>query len=581
MSGRESSRFSVDLKRLREQLLPGLRELYSDRAEECANKVLSRIRSRFGTTFRRHGQGFDERDAILITYADQVAEPENRPLQALGRFFEDHRLSDCLSTVHLLPFFPYSSDDGFSVIDYRAVDPDLGTWEDIKALGTHFSIMCDLVLNHVSRESDWFAGFLKDDPTYRDYFIAIDPDTDVSTVTRPRKSPLLTPVQTARGVRYVWTTFSDDQIDLNYAEPDVLVEMLDVLFLYLCNGANVIRLDAIAYLWKEIGTPCIHLPQTHLIVKLVRVILDTIAPGTVLLTETNVPHEENVSYFGDGDEAGMVYQFSLAPLLLEAILSGDATYLNEWLGALPPPPPESTVLNFTASHDGIGVRPLEGLLPKQRFDRLIAAVRNRDGMVSSKANPDGTESPYELNITYFSALADPEHPSPGRQVARFLASQAIMTSLQGVPGVYFHSLTGTPNDTAGVEETGRARSINRRKYERGELDDILRDGESTQAAVFDGMCRILRIRRAQPAFHPYGAQKIVSLDNPALVAFVRTSPGGKQRILVLANLSDTAQTVAPAKYGGFEPTIDRLSAEEITSMEISLDAYQVRWLVLR
>lgn len=581
MTPSESSVVSVNSKELRGRLLPTLRVLYADRAEECADKILARIQARFGNEFRHAARGYDERDVILITYGDQVRGTEVSPLQSLGRFLEDYRLSDCLSTVHILPFFPYSSDDGFSVIDYRAVDPELGTWEDVQALGGRFSMMFDLVLNHISRESDWFSGFCSDDPVYRNYFICVDPETDLSAVTRPRRSPLLTPVQTVQGVRHVWTTFSDDQIDLNFAEPDVLVEMLDVLFLYLRNGARIIRLDAIAYLWKELGTPCIHLPQTHMVVKFIRTVLDAIAPGTILLTETNVPHEENFSYFGDGDEAGMVYQFSLAPLLLEAILSEDATYLNEWLQGSPPPPAKTTVLNFTASHDGIGVRPLEGILPQERFDRLIAAVCRRGGMVSSKSNPNGTDSPYELNITYYSAMADPGETGQTRQIRRFLASQAVMASLQGIPGVYFHSLVGTPNDTAGVEETGRARSINRRKYDRAELDAILRDQESAQATVFDAMCRLLRIRRAQPAFHPWGTQEVVCFGNPAIVAFVRTSLGGKQRILVVANLSGTGQVVDLARHERFEPTIDLLSSEEIRSTEISLEGYQVRWLELR
>ena len=581
MTPSESSVVSVNPKELRGRLLPALRVLYADRAEECADKILTRIQARLGAGFRRSVQAYDERDIILITYGDQVRATGTSPLGSLGRFLEDYRLPECLSTVHILPFFPYSSDDGFSVIDYRAVDPELGTWEDVQALGDRFSMMFDLVLNHVSRESEWFSGFCSDDPVYRNYFIAVDPETDLSAVTRPRRSPLLTPVQTAQGVRHVWTTFSDDQIDLNFAEPDVLVEMLDVLFLYLRNGARIIRLDAIAYLWKELGTPCIHLPQTHLLVRLIRSVLDAIAPGTILLTETNVPHAENVSYFGDGDEAGMVYQFSLAPLLLEAILSEDATYLNEWLQGSPPPPAKSTVLNFTASHDGIGVRPLEGILPQERFDRLITAVLDRGGMVSSKSNPDGTESPYELNITYYSAMVDSEDAGTTRQIRRFLASQAVMVSLQGIPGVYFHSLVGTPNDTAGVEETGRARSINRRKYDRAELDEILRDRESAQATVFDAMCRLLRIRRVQPAFRPWGTQEVVSSGNSAIIAFVRTSLGGKQRILVVANLSGTAQTVELDKHEGFEPVIDLLSSEEITSAEVSLEGYQVRWLELR
>ncbi len=580
MSPCETSRSPVNPKTLRRRILPALRELYHDRAEECADKILSRAGARFGAAFDGKGSPYDEGTVILITYADQVRAEGCAPLEALRRFLEDYHLSDCFSTLHILPFFPYSSDDGFSVVDYRKVDPEFGTWEDVERLSKRFALMFDLVLNHVSRRSDWFAGFRRDDPRYRKYFIVPDVDTDLSAVTRPRNSPLLTPVRTARGTRHVWTTFSDDQIDLNYAEPDVLVEMMDVLFFYVDRGASIIRLDAIAYLWKEPGTRCIHLPQTHLIVKLIRILLDALAPGTVLLTETNVPHAENVAYLGDGDEAGMVYQFSLAPLLLEAILSDDATYLNEWLRSLAPPPARTTVLNFTASHDGLGVRPLEGILPKRRFDRFAAEIRRRGGLVSTKRDAGGGESPYELNVTYYSAMAEPDAPRESIQMRRFLASQKIMAGLQGIPGVYFHGLTGTPNDAGAVERTGRARSINRRKFERTELDEIFRD-DSARARVFEGVRHLLRIRRRQPAFHPWGSQEFVSFSDPAIVGFIRTSLDAKQRILVLANLSRQPRNVDIGKGARLEPTIDILSSEGADSPCIPLDAYQVRWLLLR
>ncbi|MCX7426452.1 MAG: sugar phosphorylase, partial [Planctomycetia bacterium] len=456
---------------LRDRLAPRLRRLYGDRAEQCLDKILDRARKAAAHMPPPRDTPWDQRDVVLITYADQVRAADRCPLAALGQFLGETGLDRVINTVHLLPCFPYSSDDGFSVIDYRRIDPALGDWADVRALGRKHSLMLDLVLNHVSRRSPWYAAYAAGREPYVRYFLEVDPAADLSAVTRPRSLPLLTPVETARGTRYLWTTFSDDQIDLNYAEPDVLVEMIDVLLFYLEQGARIIRLDGIAYLWKQPGTPCIHLPQTHEVVKLLRDVVDAVAPGTILLTETNVPQAENTSYFGDGgDEARMVYQFSLAPLLLEALLSGDAGLLVGWLAELEPTPPGTTTLNFTASHDGIGVRPLEGLMPPDRFERLIESVIRRGGRVSTKRNPDGSESPYELNVTYFSALAEPDRADGlAVQVRRFLASQALMLSLRGVPAVYFHSLVATPNDVVGAERTGRARSINRRKFDAAEL----------------------------------------------------------------------------------------------------------------
>ena len=156
--------------------------------------------------------------------------------------------------IHLLPFYPYSSDDGFSVIDYKQVNPALGTWDDVARVGQNFHLMFDGVINHISAQSAWFKAFLQDDPKYRDYFIVVEGEPDLSQVVRPRTLPLLTEFTTPSGAKKVWTTFSADQIDLNYANPEVLLDIIDVLLFYVAHGAELIRLDAIAYLWKEIGT---------------------------------------------------------------------------------------------------------------------------------------------------------------------------------------------------------------------------------------------------------------------------------------------------------------------------------------
>lgn len=564
--------------RLRELLT----QLYPGQAEEVSQRII-RLSDDYASLKSHERPGlWDETDAVLITYGDQIRNPGQTTLCALHEFLTDTGLDRALSTVHFLPFCPYTSDDGFSVVDYRQIDPQLGTWQDVNDYREHFELMFDLVLNHCSQKSAWFEGYLAGEDPYTGFFIDVDPATDLSDVTRPRSLPLLTAFDTPRGKKYVWTTFSEDQVDLNFANPDVLLEMLDVLLGYIANGARIIRLDAIAYLWKTVGTNCIHLPQTHAVVKLMRLLVDTVAPGTILLTETNVPHAENVSYFGDGDEAQMVYQFSLAPLLLDAFLTGDAGPLSQWLTGLKPPRAGTTYFNFTASHDGIGVRPLEGLVSPERLDALVASVRARGGQVSTKRNADGSDSPYELNITYFSALSEPEDQNSETQVARFLASQAIMLSLQGIPGIYFHSLIGTENHQTGVEETGRARSINRRKFQRAELDQILSAPESAQRRVFDGYRRLLLMRIAQPAFHPDAAQSMLDLGDRAVVAFIRESHDPPQRICVLANVSDHHVTVQTTGIG-FQPVTDLLDAGRQTQPDesITLSPQQVMWLTDR
>ena len=540
--------------------------IYGDQGSELLPQLVERIehyRQQLAIA-ANPGSRWSERDTALITYGDQVSDPspDVATLESFRQFVVDEHLDDAFSIVHVLPFCPYSSDDGFSVIDFRAVDERLGAWDDLQRLGEHVDLMYDLVLNHISQHSEWFQGFLRGDARYQNWFHAVDPSLDLSQVTRPRSHPLLTPFDTGQGERHIWTTFSDDQIDLNYAEPTLLLEMLDILLLYVARGARVIRLDAIAFLWKKIGTTCLHLEQTHAVVKLFRAVLDEVAPQAILLTETNVPHEENTSYFGAGDEAHMVYNFSLPPLLYDAYVNQDAVPLVSWMRELKAPPANATWFNFTASHDGIGVRPLEGLVDQQRFDRLVTATRERGGEVSMRTMPNGDLRPYELNITWRDAMRRPEGDDPWL-VQRMLASQAFMLAFQGLPATYFHAVVGTPNDTQGMRESGHPRRINRRKFERGELDEMVRE-DPVSSRVFQQYRRMLQIRRAQPAFHPDGDQSMLDAGDNALAAFRRTCPQGKRTITVVANFSDE-QKELPA---GCDPSaIDLLTGSPVATLE--------------
>ena len=471
---------------------------------------------------------WSEQDVMLITYGDSILRPDEAPLRTLRHFVREH-LADTISGVHVLPFYPYSSDDGFSVIDYRAVREDLGTWDDIAALAEDATLMADLVINHVSAESAWFGQFLAGEPPGVDYFVTHPPDTDVASVVRPRPHRVLVPFDTADGERHVWATFSADQVDLEFSNPDVLLEMVDVLFVYLAQGARWIRLDAIGFLWKELGTPCIHLPQTHEIVRLLRTLAEAVEPRAVLISETNVPNVENLSYFGNRNEAHAIYNFSLPPLLVDALIQGRSRHLRAWMMSMPPAPHGCAYLNFTASHDGIGVRPAEGLLDPDDLDTLVATMRRFGGEISQRALADGTLAPYEINITFFDAMKGTVRGEDKHQEARFLCSQAIMLGLEGVPAVYIHSLLACPNDHEGVERTGRARSINRHRWDAERLDALLADPSTPQARVLAAMKPAdLRCDGRQPAFHPDATQYTLQLGD-RLFGFWRQSTAAASR----------------------------------------------------
>jgi glycosidase len=565
----------------RQSLRQRLHRLYGDAAPLLVRRFEAML-GRYGVGLETPtaNEKWDHRTSVLITYADTICGEDTYPLRSLERFCLE-RLKGTVSTIHLLPFFPWSSDDGFSVIDFRKVSPSYGHWEDVERIGGHFELMFDLVLNHCSRKSQWFRDYVTGIAPARWYFLPMDPATDLTQVVRPRPWPLLTKTSTRDGPAHVWTTFSADQVDLNWQNPDLLFEFIDILFLYLSKGCRIFRLDAVAFLWKEMGTSCIHRPQTHEIVKLLREIVSIVSPNALLLTETNVPHEENMSYFGENDEAHMVYNFTLPPLMLFSYLRQNSGWLRRWAAGLPELSPEQAFLNFSASHDGIGVRPLQGLLEAADVDWLVGQVRARGGLVSMKANPDGSESPYELNITYRDALSEPKDPHLGMR--RFLASQALVLAFKGIPALYIHSLLGTTNDLAGVEASGQNRSINRRKWDRADLEERLDDPEDQQHQLFTTLVRWVRIRREHPAFHPGAAMQVLETDD-AVFAFRRISRTRAETVTCLFNMSEAAvmvpwkTVVVDASQKQVRELLHRRRVRPVRG-RLTLQPYQAYWLM--
>lgn len=473
-----------------------------------------------------------EKDVILIAYGDHITDQAEKPLATLKKFL-DKFCQNKINSVHILPFYPWSSDDGFSVIDYTAVDPELGTWKDVNAIGEDFRIMCDAVVNHISSESDWFKKYLANDPQYANYFHDLDPETDLSEVVRPRTSPLLNEYKDADGnIRNIWCTFSADQVDLNYSNYKVLLDVLDALFQYVEHGATLIRLDAIAFLWKQPGTHSVHLTQTHELIQVMRDVIHQVAPEVIIITETNVPHKENVSYFGSGhDEAHMVYNFALPPLIAWSIITGDGTRLSEWATELELPSDSVCFFNFTASHDGIGMRPVSDILTDEEVQLLVDTCTENGGLVSYRDSGYGTVKPYELNCTFKDLLTSPEKPDEIR-MKRMLLSQAIALAIPGVPGIYLSSILGTDNWVEGQKKTGINRTINREKFTWGQLQKRLENAENKQ--YFSDYLKLIDIRSSEKAFDPYQPFSILDIHSNAF-AILRH---GKESILCLHSFAD-------------------------------------------
>lgn len=522
-------------------------------------------------------KALSEQDLFLITYADQFSDHKILPLEAHTKFYKTY-LEDIINSVHFLPFFPASSDGGFSVIDYKKVDSKIGNWDQVNNFCEN--PMFDSVFNHISAESNWFKEWLKCNSKYEDYFIHFSKDEydskdfqeKLNMVTRPRTSPLLTPFTRQDGsVRYVWTTFSADQIDLNFSNPEVLVEIIDFMLFYFEQGATTLRIDAIPFYWKEIGTNSMHHEKTHAIVKLFRAIANEINPNYILITESNVPHQENISYWGENDdEANLVYNFTLAPLLIDGFYQQSAKYLHNWSKDLKTPK-SNTFFNITATHDGIGIRPAEGILTSEQIDHLATKCKERGGFVGLRTVNE-MQRPYELNISWSSALYDPME-SLEDNVQKLVSSQLIMASLPGVPAFYIHSFLATLNNNGGVEKSKVWRDINRKRFSLSEVTQKLTQDGLTKS-VYRELTRCLTIRKKYQAFHPYAAKEDVDL-HPQIWSFFRTNYD--ERILTLLNLSSKSIKIdleEKIKISSYEDLLNTQEGQKI----VNLKPYEIKWL---
>ena len=535
---------------------------------------------------------FSEKDVALITYGDLIKTKGHSSLAGLSSFLQERtQLRKVINLVHILPFFPYSSDRGFSVTDFRQVDPHLGSWMDIEEMTRHYRIMFDGVFNHISSRSQAFQEMLNGHPYYRDLAIifrspdALTPEQR-KVIVRPRTSDILTRFDSINGPIWVWTTFSPDQIDLNFKNPAVLMHIIDTLLLYVRKGANLVRLDAVTYLWSEPGTPSANLEQTHEIIKLMRDILNVAAPNVTLVTETNVPHEENVAYFGNGyDEAQMVYNFSLPPLVLHAFYREDVTTLSDWVDGLVYPSDQTTFFNILDTHDGIGLMGAKGILSSEEIDDMIRTAQSHGALISYRAVGDGGQEPYEINSTWFGAL-NPLNASESLdlQVKRFVASRAISLAIRGVPGVYFHGLIGTPNDPAVVEKSGIKRDINRVMVEEEVLLNEAKDPGSRLMQIMIRLLPVLKARTSERAFHPNARQQVLRIS-PQVFGLLRTPVGEGKPVLAFTSVTRERVSLRLSReiLGTDSPRWNDLVCGKTIEMEgealpLVLDPYDIAWL---
>ncbi len=575
----------ADINALKQKLIQQLGCIYQDitldvsvddLAEQLINTMNISVDCDEPHPYANH---WSQHDVIMITYGDSIIQEGQKPLSILAEFMDNYL--ECINGVHILPFFPYSSDDGFAVIDYSSVNDALGDWSDIELIANKRRLMSDLVINHCSSRSAWFQNFIKGEGLGHDYFFTAKPEDDLSAVVRPRTSDLLRPTDTAKGLQHVWCTFSHDQVDFDFRNPQVLLEFVKIIRQYLDAGVNIFRLDAVAFLWKIVGTKSINLVQTHEVIRLLRTLIEHAQHNAVVITETNIPNTQNLTYFGNANEAHCIYNFSLPPLLINTLITGSCLYLKRWQMSMPPAQDGTTYFNFIASHDGVGLRPAEGLLDEDEINTLVETMVSFGGKISSRTSEEGEQKPYEMNIALIDALQGTVKGKDEFGLARFSCAHAIMLGLEGIPGIYIHSLLGTGNDYEKLANTSHNRAINRHRWDYEELSRLLADDNNQHSKVLASLTKLISIRTRQRAFNPNATQFTLHLGLQ-LFGFWRQSRDRRQSIFCISNITDQVMELPLAELNliGTETWFDLIDGEVIADINavMLLEPYQTVWI---
>ena len=559
-----------------------IRKIYKSNrdASRLLNSIVSLIdEDNLASKKKLTSKNWSQKSSFLITYADSIKSEYESPLLVLNQFLQKY--IDSIDSIHILPFMPSSSDSGFSVIDYYKIDEKFGNWKDLNLISKNKNIMIDIVLNHASRNSKWFANFLKGSGQGHDFFKVVKDWNGIAQIERPRSSELFQKIQTVDGEKKVWCTFSHDQIDLDFSNTDVLLEFLKIIKFYIKKNIKIFRLDAVAFLWKKQNTSCINLQETHYIIKLIRFVSTLIDKNAILITETNIPSKENLSYFGNNDEAHWIYNFTLSPLILFTLLSGNCSQLRKWSMTMPPAQEGNAYFNFLASHDGIGLRPVEGKLDSTELYRLINKMRELGGRISYKTSQWGEEIPYEINITYLDSLKSTFNGEEKFQIKRFICAHTIMFAMEGIPAIYIHSFLGTKNDHKAIAAGEGNRSINRFKWDKKDIYKILEDKNSNNFYIMSKLNSLLNIRSKQPAFHPNATQFTLNLGDEVFGLW-RQDKKRKQSIFSIYNVTPKSVKLSLQKINLIETEkwIDLISGEALKDIDddILLKPYQSLWI---
>ncbi len=600
-----------------------MRGLYGDRSDFDA--LLDRLRDQVSAAYAERSpdlRALDERrlvapdwfqrtemlgyvcyvDRLAGTLRDLLGDPtDSRPTPV------DYLRELGVSLLHLMPLLkprPAPNDGGYAVADYHAVDPRLGTMDDLRAVADGLrargiSLTLDLVCNHTAREHEWAERARAGDPTYLAYFRSYPDRTEPDRWERtlPEVFPDFAPgsfTWVPECERWVWTTFNDYQWDLDYSNPDVFAEMFGVIC-HLANvGVEVLRLDAVAFMWKRLGTNCQNQPEVHLLLQAWRALTRIVAPGVILLAEAIVSPDDLVGYLGQGEGAGkeceLAYHNVLMVSLWSALAEQNATLLTHTLRAMPPIPPTAAWLTYVRLHDDIGWAVTDenaGAVGLGGYDHRAFLSDFYSGEFPGsfargavfQANPATGDRRISGSLASLAGLEEAlergDDEAAALAVRRILMLHHLILTFGGIPLIYMGDEIGLRNDPAYAEDpdlAGDNRWLHRPRMDWAAAARRA-DPDSIEGWIFTELRRLVRLRAATPELHAQAAAEAIWHDDPRLFMLLRTSARGD--VLILANVAPHAFDASLPP--GWDRAVDLVIGEHV-EWRVAMAAYQVRWL---
>jgi amylosucrase len=596
-----------DLDKVMQLIVRKMAQAYHERSKDL--KILDRNRMKEPAWF------CSEKWVGMMLYTDRFAGDISK-LKANLNYFEELGVN----LVHLMPLLKCpkeNNDGGYAVSDFRTVEPGLGSMDQIAALAEDFRardmlLMLDITINHTSDEHEWAQKALKGDDTYQSYYYMYEGRTipDAYEQAMPEVFPDTAPgnfTYKKEIDRWVMTVFHDYQWDLNFTNPVVFAEMLDNLCFLINQGVDIMRLDALAFTWKKVGTSCQNLPEAHALIQLFKACTLVVAPGTLFLAEAIVAPNEIVKYFGNSqegsDECDMAYNATLMTLLWEAVATKSNRLFHTTLDNVPPKPDATTWLNYVRCHDDIGLGYEDQHAAWAGYDAWGHRKFITDFLIGKIEWSFAKGSPFMIekatgNARISGALASlagleqslekGDYDQIQLAIKRILMLHAIILSYGGIPMLYMGDEIGMTNDYEYLDQSKYAKDnrwMHRPKFD-PQKDELKYKKGTIENKIYSGLTDLIKKRKETREFADGNNLHRVDSRNERVLAYVRYE--GVYRTLCIFNLNDQPEPFYAdiLQEHGFVPKeqlYDRISDRYLASnsYNIMLQPYQCCWLNLK